>query len=127
MKQLILLLALLTGLSAAAQEKKQDGKTPKTPEQKAEQMTKRMEKKLSLTPEQVTKVKAINLEAASQLHTLKEEAKKSGTKNKEARKAIRDEHDKKLSAVLTPEQMTEYRKLKEQRMAKMKEKKKDRK
>jgi len=120
MKQFILAFALLTGISVSAQNQKQKEHKAKSPEEQAEKMTVQMEKKLTLTPEQLDKVKAINLETATKL----QEIKKSAEKNREAKKQVIDEQEKKLAEVFTPEQMEEYKKLKEARRLKMKEKRK---
>ncbi|MEO6521209.1 MAG: hypothetical protein ABIN91_06015 [Mucilaginibacter sp.] len=118
MKKLMLALFLITGITAFA--KAQDTtRVKKTPEERAAQMTKLMQKKLNLTADQTTKISAILAERAIQMDEPKMKGVKGGRLVK--MKAMADA-DKKINAVLTPDQQKQYADME----AKVKEKALDR-
>ena len=103
MKKILLTLALaVAGLTATYAQ--HGTKDKLTPEQKAEKSTVKLQKELSLTADQKQKVYAIELDKFKK----SEEWHK---KNKDARKAMKDQHeivknetDTKLNQVLTADQ-----------------------
>lgn len=100
--------------SAQAQEKKPESK--KTPEEKAEMLTKKMTKELELTSEQQTKVSKVNLESAKEMDALKKELQAI----KEKKKALKEKRDTDLKSILTPEQHQKYKELQAERRENMK-------
>jgi len=119
MKKLMLALFLITGITAFA--KAQDTtKVKKTPEERATQMTKRLQQKLNLTADQTTKISAILTERATQMDEPKMKGVKGGRVVK--MQAMADA-DKKINAILTPDQQKQYAEM----QAKMKVKAQDRK
>jgi periplasmic protein CpxP/Spy len=88
----------------------------RTPEQKADAHLKKMTQDLSLTSEQVPKVKAIVLDKIQKMDALK--TKYANTTDKKAMhqemKKIRDQKDTELKAVLTPEQYTKHVQMREE-------------
>jgi hypothetical protein len=102
MKKLILITLLAATLSTLTY-----AKGDKTPAQKAAKQTEALKKKLNLTAEQTTKVKAILLDKDTQ------EAKlKSGKADKQQKDAIKKQADDKVSAVLNTSQKKAYDALK---------------
>jgi Spy/CpxP family protein refolding chaperone len=92
-----------------------------TPEQRAEADLKDMKEKLSLTDEQATKVEAILKDRAKQAA---EDREKSGG-DREAAMNLMREHGKKfdeqIDAVLTPEQLTKMKALRDDRRKRMRD------
>ncbi|MFD2581905.1 hypothetical protein ACFSR6_05340 [Pedobacter vanadiisoli] len=111
MKKVILTMAIaVMGLTAAfAQDttKRERRAMPKlTAEQRAEKVTARLDKQLSLTADQKTKIYAIELENAKKLDAWRT-ADKSDIKGKiKERKAAIEEQKAKVDAVLTADQKT---------------------
>jgi Spy/CpxP family protein refolding chaperone len=92
------------------------------PEQKAQRISKVLQKKLSLTQDQYAKVNTILLKRATQMDSLK--ANRTATTDRkairESRKAILVQADGELKAVLTADQLKNYAELKAQMKEKMK-------
>jgi Spy/CpxP family protein refolding chaperone len=109
MKKLLLMI-FLAGSVAFAQA--QTPKAPKTPEQKAQRMTKALEKKLALSADQSAKVSAIFTKSATQMDSLKANKSADRKANMQSRKAIMANTDASLKTVLTAEQQTTYAGLK---------------
>jgi Spy/CpxP family protein refolding chaperone len=110
MKKLLLMI-FLAGSVAFAQAQTQ--KAHKTPEQKAQRMTKALEKKLALSANQSAKVNAILLKKATSMDSLKANHSKTDHKlNRQAIKSILVSTDAQLKTVLTTEQQTTYAGLK---------------
>jgi protein CpxP len=100
--------ALFTMNVAIAQEA--GSQRPKlTPEQKSERMTSHLKERLSLTDDQTEKVKAIYLAHAQQM-----------SDGKGSKKTSRDDLEKSLAGVLTPEQLEKFKSFKAERKDKMK-------
>jgi Spy/CpxP family protein refolding chaperone len=111
MKKAILTIAIaVMGLTAAfAQDTTKHARRPMpkmTAEQRADKVTARLEKQLSLTADQKTKIYAIELENAKKMDTWRS-ADKGDMKGKmKERKAAMDEQKAKIDAVLTADQKT---------------------
>ena len=129
MKKIVLLLAvvLMSGI-AMAQGQGRGGQNGNTdPKARAEQMTERMTKDLSLTDAQKQKVLELNLAQAEQFAANRPEkpadkADRNSAEAKEAREKMRQEreaaataYDAKLKAILTPEQYAKYTEQKSKR------------
>jgi hypothetical protein len=85
------------------------------PEQKAQRMSKVLQKKLSLSEDQYAKVNTILLKRATQMDSLKANRSTTDRKvNKESRKAILMQADGELKAVLNADQLKSYTELKAQ-------------
>lgn len=105
MKKIMLITFLLAGITAFA--KAQDTtKVKKTPEERAAQMTKMMQKKLNLTADQTTKISAILSERATQMDEPKIKGVKGG--GRVVKMQAMADVDKKINAVLTPDQQKQY-------------------
>lgn len=110
MKKLFLGLALAAGLiatTAHAQDARGGGANI-TPEQRAERQTAMMTKRLGLSPDQVEKVKAINLKHAQDAQAVRDARKDEKGAQPGAMKDMKAEKDAELKAVLTPEQFTTW-------------------
>lgn len=111
MKRAILTIAIaVMGLTAAfAQDSTKRARRPMpkmTAEQRAERVTAKMEKELSLTADQKTKIYAIELENAKKMDTWRS-ADQGDMKGKmKERKAAMDEQKAKIDGVLTADQKT---------------------
>jgi Spy/CpxP family protein refolding chaperone len=101
----LMMIAVLVGLTVAAQA--QD-KERKTPEERAQMRTEHMTKELGLSAEQAAKVQAINLKYADQGEELRKEREGDHAEARKDGKAMRDAHDAEMKAVLTPEQYTKW-------------------
>lgn len=110
--RILILGALVSITSVSFAQEQQQANKELTPEMRAERATKKMTADLSLTKDQIEKVKAINLEFAKKRDAMKAES----TQDKEANKALRAEMDAKFKTVLTPEQMTKMKELEKERM-----------
>jgi Spy/CpxP family protein refolding chaperone len=108
MKKILLMITLVLGLNVLAHAQT---KAHRTPEQRAERLTKMLSSKLNLSADQSTKVKAIFLARATQLQSIK-----ADTGDRKAHRAqVKDvlaNTDKELSAVFNTSQKEEYTKLK---------------
>ena len=118
-KIVVVVFALLLSLNVSwAQDAEKAGKPKKSPEQRSEMFVKRMTKELTLNPEQLERVKSLNLDRFKNI----DEAKAAGSNDKRGLalkvKAINETFDTNLKGVLTPEQFTKYLTMK----AEMKEK-----
>jgi periplasmic protein CpxP/Spy len=117
----ITIIILMMALAVSAAVAQDNDKTKKTPEEKATILTAKMEKNLALTPEQVKKVKAINLSSAEKTVASRDAAGEDKKKFHAEKKKIEEERDASFKSVLTPEQYTKYREMIEEK----KDKKKD--
>lgn len=109
------LVALVAGLAlfaTAASAQNLEKFKNSTPEQRAAIQTEFMTAKIPLTPEQVPKVKAINLASAEKADPILKGDDGPLVKMR-ALKVLDEAKDSSLRAVLTPEQFVEYLALKE--------------
>jgi predicted amino acid-binding ACT domain protein len=114
----ILSFLLVAGL-ASAQQKRLENRQPKTPEQRAEGITKSLNKRLSLTAEQSANIKDINLAAAQKVDALRADAKAQRANKTFDAKAFREqmmqvqkERDAQITAQLNDTQKTSYQDMK---------------
>lgn len=113
MKRIILILftVAIASVNSVAQEPTKPPPPRKTPEERAENMTKRLTKELALNPEQQIKAKAIVLKREQDREKVAKDMKQGSGKVKEEFKAI-----------LTPEQFQKF----EAKEAEMKKKREER-
>lgn len=104
-KAVLSLLAIFLVMGVFAQ------KQGPNPEEKAKKMTEHMTTDLNLTPEQSKAVELINTDFA-----VKQAEVEKG--NHEAHIAIKNEYEKELSAVLTPEQMEKMKEMRKEHKGK---------
>lgn len=100
---LALLLALALPLGAFAQGQVPPAVASSTPAERAKIQTALMKEKLSLTPEQLPQVEAINLDTAQKMDPVLKGNDRPLAKARAARQ-IEQEKDTKLQGVLTPQQ-----------------------
>lgn len=83
----------------------------------------KMYKDLNLTKEQKAQLKEKNKDLKARREALKGQDNITVKEMREKQKAIRDEQDRNMDAVLTPDQKAKYAEMKKQRMEKMKDRK----
>lgn len=132
MKRIILLSMLavfcqFTTLQNLYSQTKANNKVRRTPQEKADARVKRMTQDLSLTADQVPKVKAIILDRIQKMDALKTKYASSADKKEmhQKMKTIRDQKESELKAVLTPEQYAKHVQMKEQEKQKRMQNKKN--
>src|SRR5262245_16389875 len=113
---LVLALALLA-LPALAQQGRWASSTP---EQRAKTQTELMKEKLALTPEQLSKVEAINLDAAQKGQAVFTGMQPRADKLKAA-KEIQQAKETALKEVLTPDQFGRYQTARDELKQQMKQ------
>jgi hypothetical protein len=118
MKKLILIVSFIIGLGfmANAQISK------KTPEQRAAHQTKALQKHLSLSQDQATKVHAALFTAATRLDSLKSNPSGDKKANKLSAKSIKLEAKKQVLSVLTDTQKQKFAAMEKMRKEKHKQK-----
>lgn len=102
-----------------------EGKTERTPDERATRHTEKMTKELGLTADQAAKVKELNLQKAEKMTALKAQ---NSTDKKGLGSQMKDEranYEAGLKAVLTPAQFTAYQNKQAERRDKMKDKMKE--
>jgi periplasmic protein CpxP/Spy len=98
----------------------------RTPEEKADIQVKRMTQDLALNSDQAAKVKVILLDRIKKSEAVKEKYFSAAERKamQQEMKALRDQKENELKAVLTPEQYAKRQQLKEERKKKKMEDKK---
>ncbi|WP_147322845.1 hypothetical protein [Emticicia sp. C21] len=129
MKKILLVCTLVGGLisAALAQNPTRGERTERTPEQRAELRTKRMQESLALSNDQYQKLLAINLDQEKKREEVRKEQREKMAANREQLKANHDALIKSYESVLTPEQMTKFKEEGKRRRAEMRDKYKGRK
>jgi len=101
----------------------QDAKPKKTPEQRATMYVKELTTELSLTADQSSKIKAVQLESLTKLDTLKAKASAGDKKaGKKEAKATTEAANASIKAILTDEQKAKFDAWVEAKKEKMKNK-----
>jgi len=118
MKKLILIASFIIGIGfmASAQISK------KTPEQRAAHQTKALQKQLSLSQDQATKVHTALFTAATRLDSLKSNPSSDKKANQLSAKSIKLEAKKQVIAVLNDSQKQKFAALEKMRKEKHKQK-----
>ncbi|RYU95745.1 hypothetical protein [Emticicia agri] len=131
MKKILLVCTLVGGLisGAFAQNDKatRGERTERTPEQRAELRTKRMQESLALSNDQYQKILAINLDQEKKREEARKEQKEKMAANREQLKANRAAIIKSYESVLTPEQMNKLHEDTKKRREEMRDKMRGRK
>ena len=112
LKFLTLAIFILSSVTLFAQDKKS-----KTPEQKAQSLTEKMQSDLSLSAEQTDQISIINLGIAQKNHSVKMNKTMSAEDKKIARKENQKARTQMYKEVLTVSQFETMKKLKKQRRA----------
>jgi Spy/CpxP family protein refolding chaperone len=123
MKKLIALslAAFMFTVAASAQTERTVPATAKGQHHKGKGGHDKMFKDLNLTKEQKAQLKEKNKDLKARREALKGQDNITVKEMREKQKAIRDEQDRNMNAVLTPDQKAKYAELKKQRGEKMKE------
>lgn len=130
MKKLIYTIALVAmGMTASyAQQNGQDRRAPRqrqvgTPEERAEKAASALQTKLSLTPEQKQKVKAVELERIKKNDEFRKKDEGEMRARLGERMALMKESQDKIDAILTPEQRTTLQASRDHKKDRFKERK----
>lgn len=116
MKRIVMMIALVLGVTVFANAQT---KVTKTPEQKAQHQTVRLQKKLKLTADQSAKVKSILLTRATKVDSLKQLVANGNRKALRAQlKNIAQNTDQQLKSVFNANQQKSYEAFKAARKAK---------
>jgi protein CpxP len=113
---LVLFLAFTT--MAFAQEHKKKDHPKRTPQEKAEQLTRKMDESLNLSDEQTAKVMKVNMQLMEEVAKYKTE---DGKKSPEAKARIKDAKSvaqQQLQSVLSPEQFKKFQQMEAEKKAK---------
>jgi hypothetical protein len=133
MKKVILIIALVVGLSSFAQGRKGEGKEKKSPEEQVEMIMKKMTSELTLTEKQQGELRPILMEQAKTREAKMLEfkgQKEKGTKptDEQIAQMKKNRIDEelamktKLKKILTEEQYTQWSNNKKDRLTKMRSK-----
>ena len=117
MKKLILSAIFLLGISASGFSQERNKRDQFSPEERAQKMTDMLDNRLSLSADQKSKIYRINLDRAKEMGKFEGQR---GTKDLSKRKATYQANEEKILRVLNKNQKESYKKLKADRMAKMK-------
>ena len=107
MKKLFFLLLLSCGMTYSYAQTSQ-AKSPMTAEQKADETVTKLKTELTLTDDQVTKVKAITVERINKVTAAHKKIGADKSRLNSANKQIYDEWESKLKGILTEDQYTKY-------------------
>jgi len=118
MKKLILSAILFISMGTVAMSQTDNKKVQKTPEERAQRSTDMLDRKLSLTADQKTKIYALNL---SEMNKMKEKHVKGEKRDMTAMKAAMEERDTKINNILDKKQRSSYKEWKEKRREGMKD------
>src|SRR5690606_39961685 len=99
MKKIVLMIAFVVGTTAFAQERKMDKKEHFSTEAKVEKMT----KELDLTAEQQKKLTVLFDKQKTEMQKQKAAAKLERSEKREALSSKKEEMDKEIRSILTPE------------------------
>jgi periplasmic protein CpxP/Spy len=115
MKKLLIVLglALTVATGAWAQPPQGGGQGRFNFEERQKQEMETMKKELSLTPDQVKKVEALNAETNQKTRELFEASAGDREGNREKFRTLREEHTKKLNVILTPDQAKKWEEIQE--------------
>ena len=114
MKKLVMMIAFVVGTTAFAQERTMDKKEHFSTEARVEKMT----KELDLTPEQQKKLTTLFDNKKVEMQKQKEATKLERAEKKEALSSKKEEMDKEIKNILTPEQIKKWEASKQERMDK---------
>jgi periplasmic protein CpxP/Spy len=119
MKLTILILSLTFALIGSAFAQPQGGNRPGGGnwEEMQKQQMETMKTELKLTPDQITKVEALNAETNKKTKAIRDANSTDREANREKMRAVREEQDKKLKTILTKEQATKWDEIQEKRRA----------
>lgn len=107
MKKLFFLALLFVGLQAAHAQTNQT-KSMMTAEQKADESVNKLKTELSLSDEQVTKVKAITVDKINKVTAAHKKNGADKSRLQAANKLIQDEYETSLKGIVTEEQFNKY-------------------
>jgi|ERR1044071_2369712 hypothetical protein len=114
MKRILFLFVLLFS-GAIAQAQTEQTTTPVSPQEEAHSYAIRMQKMLGLTEDQVVNVEAVALAKYQAIAAVNADATKTQDQKNTEIENIKREKQKEILALLTPDQVTKYNEIREQR------------
>jgi hypothetical protein len=114
MKRILFLFVLLVTAGIANAQTAQPVTTP-TAQERAHSYAVRMQKQLALTEEQTTSVEAVALAKYNAIDAVKADPAKTQEQKDAEIAQIKSEKQKEILALLTPEQVTKYNEIRQQR------------
>ena len=114
-KFFVVSIMLLVTVSFAIAQQGQGQRQQMTPEERAKTETERLEKLLSLTAAQKTKVQAIELEIGKEMSALRQNSQGNRDSMREAMQKLNAKRETKYKEVLTADQFKKYQADNEQR------------
>ncbi len=91
---------------------------------RAEKNTQRLKEELQLSEDQVSKVQVANQKRMEQMQNIRAEGKGERKEKMSKIKAIMDEYDKEMKAILTPDQYTKFEQIKDEQRDKLMDRRK---
>jgi periplasmic protein CpxP/Spy len=115
MKRLVMFFSLLimVAVMAVAQDGRPAGGQRPNMEERMKQQMETMKKELNLTADQVTKVEALNAETGKKMQELFQNNSGDREQQREKMRAVREENDKKLKAILNADQYKKWEAIQE--------------
>ncbi len=101
-------------------ERTMGNRQARTPEQRAQMATDALEKRLGLTPEQKTKVYALNLERAQRMEKNMKSEREFRESQMKKQKSLMEESEKELNKILNKDQQKSYDEMKKISQERMK-------
>lgn len=120
MKKILLTLAISALAFTGSYAQTKAPKEAETPDQKAEKSTSKLQKSLSLTADQKTKIYAIELEKFKKSEAWHKESKAEKKANKAQHEVLKKQTQAKLNQVLTPVQQKKLEAIKAEKKNKKK-------
>lgn len=115
------MLFLVAATGVQAQQQDASARPQRTPEEKAELLTKKLSKQLSLSDEQVQKVEAINKEHLVKLADLRKDKSNDRQSNRQSMATARQQYEASLQQVLSETQFRQYQEWRQKQQATVKE------
>jgi periplasmic protein CpxP/Spy len=108
MKKVLMILGLVFAVISGSWAQPQGGNRQGNFEERQKQQMETMKKELSLTPDQVTKIEALQAETNKKTRAIFESGSEDRDANREKMRVVREGHDKTLKTILTKDQAAKW-------------------
>lgn len=112
-----IVLLLSASLVAQAQQKGNANRPQRTPEEKAEMLTRKLSKELSLSEDQIQKVEVLNKEHVERLSEIRNNNQAAKQGNRQSMAEARQQYDATLQGLLTEAQYKQFQEMKQKQQA----------
>ena len=120
MKALILTTALIIGTIGSGFSQTKQDRQKKSPEERAKQMTEKLDAKLNLTEKQESEIYQFNLDHSKKMEKMRSSNQDLKKSRMEDHKEMKADNEKKMEKILNTDQMKTYRQLQDNAKSKMK-------